>query len=145
MKGVLEADHIAVNKYELLVAGLLPLTPVNISGIDDELQTIQLPDRTVASAGVRNPTEFTLQLPLHHAAQQAAMELWYVESQDPVLPTYKKPVTLIMKSLSGNNNRSFTLLGVFPKKRVTPELEMENEGEMAVVEWTMSVDDVFPL
>lgn len=145
MKGDIQPDHMPVNKYEFLVIGLIPLTAVEVSGIEDELETTQLPDRTVASGGNRGPTEFELTMPLHHTAEQAAMEVWFKEGQDPVLPTYKKPCTLIHKSISGNAQRSFTLLGVFPKKRKLPDLDKANEGEMASVVWTFSADDVFPL
>lgn len=145
MKGEIQADHIPVNKYTIQVLGLIPLTAVNVSGIEDELQTTELPDRTMASGGNRGPTEFELTMPMHHTLEQAAMEVWFRESQDPVLPTYKKPVTLIHTSISGKGGRNFTLLGVFPKKRTLPDLEKANEGEMANVVWTMSADDVVPL
>lgn len=145
MKGEIQPDHIPLNKYEFQVVGLGIFTAVEISGIEDELETTQLPDRTVASGGNRGPTEFELTLPMHHDAENALMEVWYRESQDPVLPTYKKPCTLIHQRLSGTGQRSYTLVGVFPKKRTLPDLEKANEGEMATVVWTMSADDVAPL
>jgi hypothetical protein len=57
MKGAIAPDHIPVNKYQLLVAGVIPLTITEVSGIEDELQTTELPDRTVASGGNRGPSE----------------------------------------------------------------------------------------
>lgn len=145
MKGVIDPDHIPVNKYSFKILGLLDLTPIEIGGMEDELETTDLPDRTRASGGSRGSSEITLMLPAHHTVEQAAMEVWFRESQDPVLPTYKKTVTLIMTSVSGANDRSFTLVGVFPTKRATPDLEMANEGEMAGIEWTLSVDDIIPI
>jgi hypothetical protein len=145
MKGAIQADHMPVNKYELLMLGMPPLTPTEISGIEDELQTTELPDRTRASGGNRGPTEFTMMLPMHHLVEQAAMEVWFRSSQDPVLPTYKIVGTLIHKSISGETLRTYSLVGAFPSKRVLPDLEMANEGEMAAVEWTISVDDILPI
>lgn len=145
MKGTLDSDHIPLNKYSLRVLGLFELTPTEIGGMEDELETVELPDRTRASAGHRGPTEITMMLPAHHTVEQAAVELWFRESQDPVAPTYKKSATLIMQSLSGESDRSFTLVGMFPTKRATPDLEMANEGELANIEWTFSVDDVIPV
>ena len=145
MKGKIKPDHMPVNKYELVVIGLPPITPVTVSGIEDELQTVDLPDRTKASGGNRNPSEVVITLPMHHLAEQAAMELWYAESQDPVSPTYKKIGTLIYKSLSGQSFKSYTLDGVFPSKRALPEGDMANEGEQANVEWTLQVDNVLPI
>lgn len=145
MKGEIQPDHMPVNKYTFAVIGLIPFTAVELSGIEDELETTELPDRTVASGGNRKATEFTAMVPMHHTAEQAALEIWYRESQDPVSPGYKKPVTLTHHSLSGNNNRTYSLAGVFPKKRKMPDLERKNEGEIALVEWTFSADDVLPL
>lgn len=145
MKGEILADHMPVNKYTLQVVGLIPITAVELSGIEDELETTELPDRTVASGGNRKATEFTMMVPAHHSAEQAALELWFRESQDPISPTYKKPCTLTLESISGNSTRGYTLSGVFPKGRNTPDLERANEGEMANIEWVMSVDDIIPL
>jgi len=144
MKGAIQADHIPVNKYVLLVLGLPTLTPTEIGGLEDELQTTELPDRTRASGGNRGPSEFTIMLPMHHTVEQAAMEVWFRESQDPVSPTYKKVATLIHQSISGNASRTYSIVNAFPTKRVLPDLEMENEGELAAVEWTISVDDIVP-
>lgn len=144
MRGVLQPDHIPVNKYSLLIATLPEMVVTEVSGLEDELETTDLPDRTRATGGNRGPTEFTLMMPMHHEADQLVMEAWYREAQDPVSPTYKKTGTLVMTSISGARVRPWGLTGVFPTKRVLPDLEMANEGEMAVVEWTMSADDVEP-
>ena len=145
MKGIIKPDHIPVNNFDLLVAGLIDLTAVEVSGIEDTLQTIDLPDRTRASGGNREATSFTVMIPAHHTAEFLAMEAWFKEGQDPILPTYKKPCTLVMKSLSGNIQRSFSLIGVFVQKRTLPDLDKSEDGEMASIEYEMSVDDIFPL
>lgn len=145
MKGAILPDHMPVNKFQLIFIGLPPLTAVEVSGLENELETAEMPDRTRASGGNRKATEITIKLPMHHAVEQVAMEAWLRESQDPVLPTYKKVGTLIHPSLSGVQLRSFQLVGVFPTKQKLPDLEMKNEGEIALVEWTLSVDDVLPL
>ena len=142
MKGDINVDHIPVNKYTFAVVGLLDLTVTECTGLDDELQTTELPDRTRASGGNRGPTEFDITIPAHHLSEQLAMEAWYKESQDPVLPSYKKPCTLTLKSISGAKSYGLSLMGVFPMKRVTPDLDMANEGELAGIVWSMSADDV---
>jgi len=145
MKGTIQPDHMPVNNFELLIIGLPPLTPIEVSGLEDELETVDLPDRTKASGGNRKASEFTMKIPMHHTVEMAACEIWFVEGQDPILPTYKKGGTLIHKSLSGNVMRTYTIIGVFISKRVLPDLEMANEGEMAAVEYTVSVDDILPI
>jgi hypothetical protein len=145
LKATLKPDHIPVNKYEFAVVGLVPLTFTGISGIEEELDTTELPDRTRASGGNTKPGEFTARAPLHHTAEHTALEVWYNEGKDPVSSTYKKPVTLTMKSLTDGITRSYTLMGVFITGRGLPELEMSNEGEIAVVEWTFSYDSILPI
>jgi hypothetical protein len=145
MKGEIKPEHMPLNKFEFRVLGLIPLTTITISGIEDELETVELPDRTVASSGERKAGEFEIAIPLHHDVEFAALELWFKEGQDPISPTYKKPCTLIHKSISGRRSRSFTLVGVFVKKRVLPDLDKANEGEMAMATYTMSYDDILPI
>lgn len=145
MKGSIQADHMPANKYEFRVAGLIELLAVTISGIEENVERVVLPDRTAASGGQKPPGEFTMEIPQHHTAEIAAMEIWYKEAQDPVLLTYKKPATLVHKSISGQSERSYTLLGVWVSARKMPDLDMANEGEMNTVTYTMSYDDIIPI
>ena len=110
MKGDVQPDHIPVNKYQLIVVGLPPLYFHQISGIEEELERTTLPDRTSASGGNTGPVEFTVMHPMHHAIEEAALEAWFQEGQDPVSPTYKKPATLIHLSNSGGTCSSAALV-----------------------------------
>lgn len=145
MKGVLQKDHIPVNKYQMLVVGLPPLTLTEISGIEQELETVDLPDRTVASGGNKGTVEFTAMQPVHHLVEVAAIESWFVESIDPVSGSYKKDGTIILQSISGDVIKTHSILGMFPSKKALPDLEMANEGEMATIEWTFKADEVLPI
>lgn len=148
LKGTILPDHMAINSYELIVVGLPLLTFTKISGIEDELEKTKLPDRTVASGGNNKASEFTAMQPAHHTIEVAAMEVWFTESgarSSPVLPSYKKAATLLLRSVSGIQVRSFALVGLFPFKRKLPELDMENEGEASLYEWSFSADQLLPL
>lgn len=145
MKGAIQADHMPLNKFQLLVAGLPPLTMITVGSLEDELQTVDLPDRTKASGGNRGTVEFDVTMPAHHLIEQAAMEAWFAEGQDPVSPTYKKVATLVMMSNTSTVLRSFSLDGLFVAKRMTPEFDMNNEGEMSIITWTMMADNVLPI
>lgn len=145
MKGQIAPDHIPLNKYEMLVIGMTPMTFTEISGIEEELQTTDLPDRTVASGGQTTPVEFTARLPMHHTVDQAQMELWFSQCKDPVSPKYKRAGTIIYQSISGKVFRTYSLVNMFPTKRVTPDVAMENEGELATVEWTFKADQQLPI
>lgn len=142
MKGAISGNHIPVNHWELLITGMPPLTIIEQSGVEDELEKIKLPDRTVASGGNRGPVEVDVTMPMHHTVEQVAMEAWYKSSQDPILPTYKLAGTLIHYNVGGEAGRVFGLFGIFPFKRTTSDLEMGNEGEMATVVWSLSIDNV---
>ena len=144
LKGKLAADHIALNKFELLVVGLVPITFIKVSGLDCELETTDLPDRTRASGGNTLPLEFTAEQPMHHTTELAAMDAWFELCKDPVNPAYKLAATMNYKSISGQVTKSYALTGLFPKKRSTPEVDMENKGDAARVVWTFSADDVSP-
>lgn len=145
MKGTIQPDHIPVNKYDLLILGMPNIRFTEVSGIEEELEIVDLPDRTKAPGGHTKPVEFTANAMMHHTVEQAAMELWFQESQDPVSPTYKKVATLIHKSLTGRTLKTYTLTGLFPSKRGLPDLAMENEGDAAQVVWTFSANDVLPV
>ena len=143
MKGSIQPDHIPKNKYVLTIIGLPPITFTKVSGLEEELETVDLPDRTVASGGNTKAVEFTVSMPTHHTPERIAMENWNLQCRDPVAPNYKKIGTLVKQSLTGINMVSYTLQGLFVKKRSTPDVEMSNEGELDELEWTMSADQIF--
>lgn len=142
MKAVLLPDHIQVNKYQLSIAGMPPMTFTAISGIEEEMDTIELPDRTVATGGRTKPVEFDLTQPEHHPIERYAMEAWFEECKDPVLPTHKKIATLLHFSQSNLMTVGYMLIGLFPSKRALPDLDMDNEGEMGTIVWTMKADEL---
>jgi hypothetical protein len=145
MKGDIQPGHIATNDYELLFPTLPPLTPTSIGGLEEELDTVELPDRTKASGGDTRAVETDVAIPAHHHIEIAAMEKWYRECQDPVAPTYKKVGTLVIKShVTGALPRTIALFGVFITKRATPDLEKGNEGEEVDYTYTLSIDRILP-
>lgn len=145
VKGKLMADHIPLNKYKLTVLGLPALTITKITGLEEELEVVDLPDRTKATGGTTKAVEFEIETPMHHLLEQAVWEAWYKEGQDPVSPTYKKVANLEHSSGTGKIVRSYSLVGMFVRKRKTPDLEMKNEGELATVTWSCCADEVTPI
>lgn len=144
-KGTISGDIIPVNKFRLLVAGMVPITFVKVGALEEELERTDLPDRTRATGGNTKPLEFEVETPAHHKVEQVALEGWFRESKDPVSPTYKKTATLVLQSNTGAITRSFSILGMFPVKRGLPDLDMGNEGEAAMIKWTFSADSLVPL
>lgn len=142
MQGTVQPRHIPVNNYELVVSGLPPIVFSEISGFEDETEAVDLPDRTKASGGNKKPVEFTAKTFEHHAAELAALDAWRKEGRDQVTPTYKKVGTLIKRNIGGNIATTNTLTGLWITKKKAPDLDMANEGEPAMIEWTFSADSV---
>lgn len=145
MKGAIQSDPMLVNNYQMLVLGLPTLTLTKITGLDEKLTKTELPDFTAASGGRKPHVEFTGTLPMHHVVEQAAMEAWFREGQDPVSPLYKKVATIIYRSSSGLVLKTYQCVGLFVFGRKNPDMEMHNEGTMAENEWSFSADDVLTL
>jgi hypothetical protein len=144
MKGKIQENHIPKNSYELQIIGLPVITFIEVSDIPEELDVVDMPDRTKASGGNTKAGEFTAIAPSHHDVEVAAMEAWYKEGQDPVSATYKKAGVLIKKSLSGEVARTYTFTGLFVTGRTLQSLSLENEGELDAMEWAFSFDDIMP-
>lgn len=140
MKMVLLPDHIPVNNFDLVVVGGPPVIQfITFDGLEEELDTVDLPDRTKASGGSTKAIETTATHPKHHAVEDAFLEAWFLEARI-VSPLYKKAASLIVSSISGLQIRSYNLIGMFPNKRKTADLDIGNEGELNVTEWTFAID-----
>ena len=147
LKGKIRADHIPLNKYALTFIGLLPtsnITFLTVSGAESEIAKVELPDRTAVSSGQSGTSEMTVTVPAHHDDEVTSMENWFSEGEDPVSPTYKKVGTLTLLSGEGKG-KSWSLIGVWNMKRKHPDMAFENEGEMAVYEYVLSIDEIRPI
>lgn len=145
LQGTVQPGHIPVNNYELIVVGLPPMVFTKISGFETVNESVELPDRTRASGGNRKPVEFTGMSFEHHTAERAALEFWFQEGKDPVSPTYKKVGTLIKRDIHGRVASTNSILGLWITKKKAPDLDLANEGEPALIEWTFSADSVQPI
>ena len=142
IKGVFLPAHGQINKFRFSVPGLPAFTPVSITGIEKEIETTELPDKTIATGGRQLPLEFELALAAHHDLEIAAMDVWQDECEDPVDPLHKKVATLDLLGQSGRVVRSYMLPGCFPPKLALPDFELDNEGEMAQHSYTMRADEL---
>lgn len=145
LKFAIEPDHIPVNNYSLIINGLQPITFVTVGALEKELDTVDLPDRTTASTGRTKAGETEVTVPAHHTVQVQQMESWFVEGKDPISPTYRKVATLTMFSGTRLITKVFTLVQCYVSKGGTPDLEMTNDGEMAVMKYTIKWDDILGL
>ena len=132
-----------VSKYRLQPIGLPPILFTMVGALEQEMDTVELPDRTKASGGRDKPGDTDLKVPMHHTVEVAAMDGWWDEGKDPVTLTYKKPCTMAYISLSGLVVQVYTLTGCWLNKRATPDAELENEGDLAEMTYGMCWDDIF--
>ncbi len=145
LQGSIQPDHLSQAKFTFNIIGLPPLHPITVSGLGDEIDTVELPDQTMASGGGIKPTELTITFPGHggnHAIEVEAMEIWYKECKGNVSPNYKKAGTLTVHSISGSHSRSYGITGVFVTKRSISDLDMNNDGDMHTHEYGLSIDAV---
>jgi hypothetical protein len=141
LRGKVNANHVPVNNFELAVSGeTQTFWFTEISGIEFEIQAVDLPDRTKASGGNPLPQEFTAKMLMHHDAERKVLNEWLEAAIEPVTATYKKTATLTHKTIAGANNAKYTITGLWIMKRKLPDLDRANEGEAAVIEWTFSAD-----
>lgn len=145
LKNLINPDHAADNKYELVVVGLPPIIFTEVTGLEDETEMVDMPDKTTQSGGQSLPFEIVGKVPVHHIAEMAALELWLAEGRDPVTPTFEKVGTMVYKTIGNNIAKSYTLLGMKCSKQKMPDVAMKNSGELAVCEWTFKVDEKLPI
>lgn len=144
IKNVIKENRVPVNKFKLVVQpGVGEITLVSVSGIEEELDATELPDRTVRSGGRSKPFEPEIVQPMHHDIEVLAMESWYNMCKF-TLPGYLKIGVLIQFDEYGFPRRKYTLQSLWIKKRVHSDLELDNEGEMSVLTWTLSADQLLP-
>jgi hypothetical protein len=142
LKRMVHADHMPVNNYQMLVNGIIPIVFVTVEGLDEELETVDLPDRTARSGGNTKALSFTAKQMMHHTEEVNALERWYKDSQHPVKPDYLKNATLIFKSLTDLHSKSYALIECFPHKRVIPNADMNDEGKAAEITWTFRCTEI---
>jgi hypothetical protein len=145
IKGIILPDHVQINKFSLSVPGLIPLTFLTISGLEEELDNTDLPDRTNRSGGRKKPIEWEATHPLHHVAERLALETWYEMNVDPVVPGGVQAVTLRLFSQSRLIMPSFLLMDTWPFKRAIPDLDLDNDGEIAASTWGFKSSEIIPL
>ncbi len=145
MKGAILPGHVGQNRYKLQIVGAPELVFTEVSGLESETTVVELPDRTQASGGEEMVGEITAQHPLHHGVERAYLEAWLVAGRDPVQPGYKRPATMTWINIHGEVAGVWSIVGMFCSKRVLPDAEMGNDGEMTTIEWTFKHDSCVPL
>jgi hypothetical protein len=142
LKSVIPKDIIAGNKFTLSVDNE-DLLVVSVSSPEESLQTVELPDGTMASGGRTDPSEITIIIPQHVEASKIFLDTWWQGCKDPVAPNAYKSITVTGESSSGQITSTSTGVGVFIKDRTGATYSLEDGTEMTTIEYTCSVDEFF--
>lgn len=142
IKGVLQENRVQDNKYALVVqpgVGMCTLTAV--SGLEQEIDKAELPDRTARSGGRTKAIEFDVTQPMHHTLEVLAWELWWTMCSNSV-PGYLKLGLLTLFDDRNIPVKKFILPKLWITKRKHSDNELDSEGKMGTITWTLSADDI---
>jgi hypothetical protein len=142
LKGIIPKDIIAANKFTL-AADNDEILITAITGAEETIETVELPDKTSASAGRTEMSEVTIKIPAHVDESVNFMNIWFQACKDPVQPGAYKTCVVTAESSSGGTVRTYTYVGVFLKGRKTPDHALEDGATMTEIEYTASIDEVF--
>lgn len=154
LKNTIAGSHIPDNLFKLTpVYPPFPtgLTIIKISGIKEELENSDMPDRTWATGGQTKPISFTVEVPMHHAVEQIYWEDWYQAGQanQGVRDDYKRDCNLTNIPITGLTGSGFVRLwgisGVGIVSRELPDLDMNGEGKLTTIKYEMKADSIFPI
>ena len=142
IKNQIQELRIPVNKFQLIVQpGVGQITVISLTGLEEELDAPELPDRTIRSGGRSKPVEIDVVQPMHHTSEVLLMEAWWNLCKYSVAG-YLRLGMLIQMNETGIPTKRWTLPNIWIKKRAHSDLELENDGEMATITWTMQTDQI---
>lgn len=144
LRGTIKNNHIPLNSFELIVAGLPKITAVTTDDIEQMITAVTMPDGTMRSGGKTDPIEFTFSVPMHHDVEQVALEYWKKLAESPVQSTYLKAASMVFYRSDGIP-KTYTLSNMWINGRTIPGADMGNEGEMAAVTFSAKADYVSPV
>jgi len=140
-KGSFGHDYVPLCNFNLKVEGLIELDVVEVSGLDQKIETVEFEDKIVHSLGRKGTLEFTVKFPIHAGIQMAALDLWWYGSLDPAQIGYKHNATLMFNTVSGEAKGIYLITGMFPSGRKYPNFN-RTSSEVALEEWTFKADDL---
>lgn len=143
LRGTIKNNHVPLNSFELIVAGMPQVTVVTTDDIEQMITAVTMPDGTIRSGGKTEPVEFTISVPMHHDVEQAALEAWKKLAEGPVSSSYLKAGSLVFYKNDGTP-KSYSFTNMWLSGRTIPGADMGNEGDMAAVTFMVKADYVLP-
>lgn len=143
IKGEVLAGAAPRSKFHLLVTGLPPFYATKLTGLESELEVLELSDRTRQSAGFTKASNADVSGYVHHVVEAAAFDAWWVQSQAGGVG-YKRAATLEMLGPDEIPVAIYALAGVFPTKWAMGDLD-RTATEAVEITYSLSVDSVIKL
>ena len=142
IKSIIKPLRVPDNKYSLIVQpGVGQLTVVELTGLEQELDQSELPDRTVRSGGRGKPLAFDFAIPMHHTSEVLLCETWWNLCKYSLIG-YLKFGMLIQFNEASIPTKRWTLPNLWLTKRGHTDLALGNDGEMTTIMWSASADDL---
>ncbi len=143
IKGEVLAGAAPRSKFRLFVAGLPPFYATKFTGLESELEVLELADRTRQSAGHTKASNADVSGYVHHTIEAAAFDAWWVQSQAGGVG-YKRAATLEMLGPDDVPVAIYALAGIFPTKWAMGDLD-RTATEAVEITYSLSVDSVLKL
>jgi hypothetical protein len=128
------------SKFRVFVGGLPPFYASKFTGLESELETVELADRTMQSAGNTKASTADVSGYVHHSVEAAAWDAWWVQSQAGGAG-YKRAATVEVMGADDIPVAIYALAGVFPMKWSLGDLD-KTSTEATEITYSLSVDSV---
>jgi len=142
-KGTIGQDYVPTNACIFHVDGIpRAITCTTTGDLEQEIVSPDMPDNTSRSAGVTRPIEFDINVPMHHIYEIELLDLWHEQCLDLVSPLAYRTCVMTYTSHFGQMVLTVPLENTHISKRKLPGTDASNDGEMAVVTYTLKCDTV---
>lgn len=131
------------SKFRVIFAGLPPFYASKFTGLESELEVLELPDRTRQSAGNTKASTADVAGMVHHTIEAAAWDGWWVQSQAGVAG-YKRAGTVEVLGPDDVPVAFYALAGVFPTKWMLGDLDKTSTDSVEIT-YSLSVDSVIKI
>ncbi len=139
IKGEALPDPALRGQFRVSFIGMPPIYATKFTGLEFEIETTDLADRTRHSAGATGAGEAVCSGYLHHTIEAVAWEAWFDASRNGS-PGYKRDGTLEILGADGIPRAIYSLVGVWPKKWAIGDFDKTSKDSVEVA-FTLSIDD----
>ena len=141
LEGIIPLDVISAADFEFRVNGL-ELIVLERSGLEQEIDQIELPDGRIVSGQKVKAQEMTIMVAAHMTREVTFFDQWMEQARGPRVPrTAYRTVTIVGKSNTKTRRNREILRQCWVCKRSNPDLNLDTGStEMTKIEYTLKVN-----